>query len=165
MNMIVAVDKNWGIGAKNNMPWYIPEDMKFFKNMTINKTVVMGRITFLSFPKQLPLKNRHNIILTRDENFKVNGATTVNGVLTLIELVKELPSEDVFIIGGQSIYQTFEKYCKKAYITKIDNTYKVDTYFPNLDLLDHWKIDKIHDTKFTNDGTPFTVYEYINTQI
>ncbi len=165
MNIIVAVDKNWGIGDKDNMPWSIPEDMKFFKDMTINKTVVMGRITFLSFPKQLPLKNRQNIILTRDENFSVEGAIVVNGVKSLIEFVKDINEDDVFIIGGQSIYQTFEKYCKKAYITKIDYEYEVDTYFPNLDLLDHWEISKIHDIKHTKDGIPFTVYEYINTQI
>jgi len=165
MNLIVAVDRNWGIGSKDNMPWHIPEDMEFFRKMTLNKTVVMGRITFLSFPKQRPLKNRQNIILTRDTNFSVKGAIVVNGIKSLLDYVSNINSDDVFIIGGQSIYQTFEKYCKKAYVTKIDNEYEVDTYFPNLDLLEHWKVSKIHPTQYTKDGVAFAVYEYINTQI
>ncbi|MBN2851455.1 MAG: dihydrofolate reductase [Clostridia bacterium] len=165
MNIIVAVDKNWGIGKKNDMPWRIPEDLKFFTEMTLNKTIVMGRKTFLSFPHQNPLKGRENIILTRDEHFKVEGATVVNGVKELLSLVKDKNTDDVMIIGGQSIYQTFEKYCAKAYVTKIDASYEVDTYFPNLDLLDHWKVDKIHDEVVSKTGVTFRIYEYINTQL
>lgn len=166
MDLIVAVDRNWGIGNKNDMPWHIKEDLAYFKRMTLNKTIVMGRKTFLSFPKQKPLVNRKNIILTRDKKFIVEGATTMNGVKQLLNYVqKKKNSNDIFIIGGQSIYQTFEAYCERAYITKIDYEYEVDTYFPNFDMLDHWKIDKINETLVSKDGISFTVYEYINTQI
>jgi len=165
MNLIVAVDKNWGIGNNNNMPWQIKEDLAYFKKMTLNKTIIMGRKTFLSFPNQKPLKHRENIILTRDKKFVVENAKCLHGVKQLLDFVKNKDSDDVFIIGGQSIYQTFEAYCKRAYITKIDYEYKVDTYFPNLDVLDHWKIDKVHKTLQNKNGISFTVYEYINTQI
>lgn len=143
MNIIVAVDKNWAIGYKNKLLVSIPADMKFFRETTSEKVVVMGRKTLESFPNGLPLKNRTNIVLTSNPNYKVKDAIVVN---TMDELLKELEKyskEDIFVIGGETIYRQLLPYCKKAYITKIDHAYQADTYFPNLDNLEEWEMTQV----------------------
>ena len=126
MNLIVAVDKNWGIGYENKLLVSIPSDMKFFRQMTTGKVVVMGRKTLESFPNGLPLQNRINIVLTRNEDYKVKGTVICHTPEEVMEELKKYNTEDVYIIGGESIYRQFLPYCSTAHVTKIDHEYLAD---------------------------------------
>ena len=136
MNLIAAVDKNWAIGCKNKLLVSIPADMKFFRETTTGKVVVMGRKTLESFPNGQPLKKRVNIVLTRDKNFKAGDAIIVHSMEELREELKKYPSEDIYVIGGETILDD----CDVAHITKIDYAFEADAYFPNLDEMPEWKI-------------------------
>lgn len=138
MNLIAAVDKNWAIGLNNKLLVSIPEDMKFFRATTMGKIIVMGRKTLESFPNGLPLKNRVNIVLTSDKNYNVKGAVVVYSMEELLEELKNFKSEDVFVVGGESIYRQLLDLCDVAHITKIDYEYEADSYFPNLDEKEEW---------------------------
>lgn len=145
MNLIAAVDENWAIGNKNQLLVSIPADMKFFRETTVNKVVVMGRKTLESFPGGQPLKKRTNIVLTRDKNYKVKDAIVVNSIEDLLKELKKYDEEDIYVIGGDSIYKQLLPYCKLAHITRIHHAYEADTYFPNLDKMDDWEITGISD--------------------
>ena len=140
MNLIAAVDKNWAIGCKNKLLVSIPADMKFFRETTIGKVVVMGRKTLESFPNGIPLKKRTNIVLTHDKTYKVPDAILVHSMEELHEELKKYPSEDIYVIGGETIYKQLLDECDVAHITKIDYEFEADAYFPNLDELPDWKI-------------------------
>ncbi len=140
MNLIAAVDKNWAIGCKNKLLVSIPADMKFFRETTIGKVVVMGRKTLESFPNGMPLKKRTNIVLTHDKTYKVPDAILVHSMEELHEELKKYPSEDIYVIGGETIYKQLLDECDVAHITKIDYEFEADAYFPNLDELPDWKI-------------------------
>ena len=140
MNIIVAVDKNWGIGKDNKLLVSIPADMKMFRRETTGKVVVMGRKTLESFPNGLPLKNRTNIVLTGNKDYNVKDAVIVHNMQELLEEIKNYPSEEVYCIGGDSVYKQLLPYCDTAHVTKIDFAYEADSYFPNLDEMPEWKI-------------------------
>ncbi len=140
MNLIVAVDKNWGIGSNNKLLVSIPSDMKFFRQQTMGKVVVLGRKTLETFPNGLPLQKRTNIILTRDRSFSVKGATVVHDIPELLEELKKYEDEQIYIIGGGTVYEQMLPYCNVAHVTKIDYGFEADTYFPNLDAMDDWEI-------------------------
>lgn len=140
MNLIAAVDQNWAIGNKNQLLVKIPADQKFFRETTTGKVVVMGRKTLESFPNGLPLKNRTNIVLTRDKNYQVKDAIVLHSLEELKEELKKYPSEDIYVIGGETIYRQLLDDCDVAHITKIEFSYDADAYFPNLDELPEWKI-------------------------
>jgi len=138
MNIIVAVDKNWAIGCKNQLLYSIPEDMAFFKKTTLNKVVVMGANTFLSLPFGA-LKDRVNIVLSHDKSFKAEGAVVCYSLDELFKELKKYPVEDIFIIGGEMFYRTMLPFCSTAYITKVDaKTKDADCFFLNLDNLPQW---------------------------
>lgn len=140
MNLIAAVDKNWGIGYKNKLLVSIPDDMKFFRQTTTGKVVVMGRKTLESFPNGQPLKNRVNIVLTGDKNYQVKDAVIVHDMDELHAELAKYDSNDIYVIGGESIYRQLVDECDVAHITKIDYVYEADAYFPNLDEKSEWKI-------------------------
>lgn len=140
MNLIVAVDKNWAIGNKNKLLVSIPNDLKHFRQETKGKVVVLGRKTLETFPGGKPLEMRTNIILSTKKDYQVKGATVVHSVEELLEELKQYKEEDIYIIGGSSIYKQMLPYCKVAHITKIEHAYEADSYFPNLDELPEWKI-------------------------
>ncbi len=140
MNLIAAVDRNWAIGKNNQLLVRIPMDQKFFRETTTGKVVVMGRKTLESFPNGLPLKNRTNIVLTRNKNYKVPDAIIVHSMDELHEELAKYNSEDIYIIGGEQIYKALVDECDVAHITKIDYAYDADAYFPNLDEKPEWKI-------------------------
>ena len=140
MNIIVAVDKNWAIGKDNKLLVSIPADMKMFRQETTGKVVVMGRKTLESFPNGLPLKNRTNIVLTGNKDYNVKDAIIVHTVEELLEEIKKYPSEEVYCIGGDSVYKQLLPYCDTAHVTKIDFAYEADTFFPNLDEDKEWKV-------------------------
>ena len=145
MNLIVAVDKNWAIGNDNKLLVSIPQDMKFFRETTMGKVVVMGRKTLESFPGGQPLKKRTNIVLTRDKNYQVKDAIVVNTVDELLQELKKYDEEEIYVIGGESIYRQMLPYCKVAHVTKINHAYEADTYYPNLDEKDEWVVTGVSD--------------------
>ena len=140
MNLIAAVDQNWAIGNKNKLLVRIPDDQKFFRETTTGKVVVMGRKTLESFPNGLPLKNRTNIALTHDKNYQVKDAIVLHSLEELHAELQKYPSEDIYVIGGETIYRQLLDECDVAHITKIDYAYDADAYFPNLDERPEWKI-------------------------
>ena len=157
MNLIVAVDKNWGIGVNNKLLVSIPADMKFFRAETSGKVVVMGRKTLESFPNGRPLANRTNIVLTRDKNYNAQGAVVVNDIPELLEELKKYPQEQIYVIGGGKVYKELLPYCDVAHVTKIDYAYEADTYFPNLDEQPEWQI-----TESSGEQTYFDLeYEFL----
>ena len=133
MNLIVNVDSNWAIGYRGKLLVSIPEDMKFFRSETTGKVVVLGRKTLDTFPGGQPPKNRTNIILTRNPNYQVKGAIICHSVEEVLEELKKYNSEDVYIIGGDSIYKEFLPYCDVAHVTRTDHVYDADAWFPNLE--------------------------------
>lgn len=140
MNLIVAVDRHWGIGYQNKLLVSIPSDMKFFRETTNGKVVVMGRKTLESFPNGLPLPNRTNLVLTRNHSYKAKGAIMLHSVEEALEELKKYEPDDVYVIGGESIYRAFLPYCATAHVTKIDHAYQADSFFPNLDETGEWVI-------------------------
>ena len=160
MNLIVAVDKNWAIGKDNKLLVSIPQDMKFFRETTMGKVVVMGRKTLESFPGGQPLKKRTNIVLTRDKNYQVKDAIVVNTVDELLQELKKYDEEEIYVIGGESIYRQMLPYCKVAHVTKINHAYEADTYFPNLDEKDEWVVTGVSDEQtYFNLEYEFVRYE------
>ena len=127
--IIVAVGKNNEIGKNNNLIWHIPNDLKFFKQVTQNSKIVMGRKTFQSLPKRL--MNREYFIITKNVDFVIDYATTITNIDAFIEENKDT-KEEIFIIGGASVYNMFLPYVRKMYITQIYKSDEMaDTYFPN----------------------------------
>lgn len=159
MNLIVAVDKNWAIGKNNRLMWSIPADMKFFRETTRGNVVIMGRKTLESFPQGQPLKNRVNIVITRNPGYKVKGAVVVHSVEEAVEEARKYEGE-IYVIGGESIYREMLSLCDTAFVTKIDHAYDADTYFPNLDQDEEWRMTKISEEQTCFDlEYYFTVYE------
>jgi len=160
MKLIVAAARDWGIGNKGELLFNVPEDMEFFKKTTLNKVVVMGRKTLLSLPGGNPLKNRTNIVMTSDVNFKKEGCIIVNSKEALFEELKKYKSDDVFLIGGGILYKELYPYCSEAYITKFDAILEADTYLHNFDEDKDWLLtyaSEIHEhngIKFI-----FTIYK------
>ena len=162
MNIIAAVDKNWAIGYQNKLLVSIPQDMKFFRETTKGKVVAMGRKTLESFPNGLPLKNRVNVVLSSDKNYSTEGIVLVHSVEEMVKELKKYNPEDVYVIGGDSVYKQLLPYCDTAYLTKIDYAYQADTYFPNLDEDPEWEMTKISDEQTYFDlAYEFTVYERV----
>ncbi|MBQ1750286.1 MAG: dihydrofolate reductase [Lachnospiraceae bacterium] len=145
MKMIVNVDQNWGIGLKNQLLIRIPADLKFFREHTENHVVVCGRHTLESFPGQVPLPNRTTIVLSRNPKYNVRHAIMARSVEDLIGILKEegYDLDDVYIIGGQKVYQDLLPYCDTAYVTKVDYEYEADAYFPNLDNDEDWECTEV----------------------
>ncbi|MCM1160782.1 MAG: dihydrofolate reductase [Roseburia sp.] len=162
MRLIVNVGNNWGIGLKNKLLVRIPNDMKFFRSQTIGKVIVMGRNTLESFPQAQPLAGRNNIVLTTDMAYKVNGATVLHSMEELFEELKKYKEEDVYVVGGESIYRQLLPYCTKAYVTKVNHSYDADAYFPNLDEDSEWKqIEESEEQTYFDLEYVFAVYERV----
>jgi dihydrofolate reductase len=138
MNAIVAVDNNWAIGYQNRLLVRIPADQRFFRDETIHKAVIMGRKTLESFPGGQPLKDRLNVVVTSDMNYRVPDAVVVHSIEEALEAVKDYPRDNIYVIGGESIYRQLLPHCEIAHVTKIDYSYEADTYFPNLDRMEEW---------------------------
>jgi dihydrofolate reductase len=134
------VDRNWAIGNKGELLIRIPADMKLFQNETWGKVVVLGRKTLATFPNGQPLMGRTNIIISSNRAYRVKDAIVVHDLAELLEELQKYPPEDVFVIGGESIYRMLLPYCHTAHITKIDYAYEADAFFPNLDEAPEWQI-------------------------
>ena len=139
MIAIVAVDKNWGIGKDGEQIVYIPGDLKRFKDFTTGNTIILGRKTMDTFPGGKPLKNRRNLILSRNPDFKVEGGEVYPDLDSLMEHVTD--SDNTYVVGGAMVYNTMIGQCDRAYVTKIDAEYPADCWFPNLDADPNWEIE------------------------
>lgn len=164
MKAIVAVDLNWGIGYRGNLLLRIPDDMKFFKQMTLGKVVIMGRETFESLPGQEPLKDRINIVLSKSECFKNEKITICCSLDELFQELRKYNLDEVFVIGGESVYAQLLPYCTEAYVTKIESKYVADKYFINLDKEEAWKIVSIGEMRSYN-NTQYSFLKYVNQSI
>lgn len=110
MKAILSADRNWGIGYQNKLLVSIPSDMRFFREMTEGKVIVMGRKTLESFPNGLPLKKRINVVLTHDRSYQVKDAVIVHDKEELLEELKKYREDDVFVVGGGSVYELLLPY-------------------------------------------------------
>ncbi len=136
MNVIVAVDENWGIGKDGEQLIYISADLKRFKALTMGHSLVLGRKTLATFPGGKPLKGRRNLILSRNPEFAPEGAEVYHSMEELLEHVEE----DAFVIGGASVYQELLDRCDTAYVTKLQASWPADCWFPNLDEDPAWTV-------------------------
>ena len=140
MQMIVAAAINWAIGKGGDLLWHLPEVMKFFRRMTTGNVVVMGRKTLDSFPGGKPLKNRTNLVLTRDRAFSREGVFTAHSQEEALEILRAYEPERIFVAGGGDIYRQFLPLCDTAYVTRVDRDFAADTYFPDLDKNPEWEL-------------------------
>lgn len=140
MKAILSADRNWGIGNGNKLLVSIPSDMKFFRQTTTGKVVVMGRKTLESFPNGQPLKNRTNIVLTENPDYRVKDAVIVHSKEELLKTLEQYDTEDIYIIGGESIYRMMLPYCDTVLVTKIDRAFQADTFFPDLNKMEEWEM-------------------------
>lgn len=152
INIIAAVGKNLELGKDNKLIWHIPNDLKYFKENTIGKTIVMGRKTYESMGKPLP--NRKNIVLT-NSNISLNDALVINDYRQILDI-----KEDVFIIGGTEIFELFLPYANRLYLTEIDYESDADSYFPKFDL-SLYKKDVLKTECFNDLKYSFVIYNKI----
>ena len=162
MKAIVAVDKNWGIGKKNDLLFSLPEDMKYFREKTLNKVVIMGSNTLKSFPGGKPLKNRTNIVLFPGGE-KREDCMIVDSMEELKSVLKNYNKDDVFVIGGAMFYKTMLPYCSEVYVTKVDADGGAEVFYENLDKHPNFSCEILSDTIRTNGyDIKFTVYKNSN---
>lgn len=140
MNLIVAVDENWGIGYKGDLLARVREDLKNFRRVTDGKTVVYGSNTLSTFPGGRVLPNRTNIVLNWNPDYAPEGAIVVHSLEELFAELKQYSREDVFVIGGASVYNQLLPYCDKAYVTKFRKCFESDVWIPDLDAAEDWKV-------------------------
>ena len=165
ISAIVAVDNDWGIGFNGELLEHIPEDLKYFKELTMNNIVVMGRKTWESLPKK-PLPNRLNIVICHTDMISYHDGAVFCGLEDIINMMKFSQEKDTrqqFVIGGGQIYKQLLPLCKKVYVTKIYKKHEnIDAFFPNLDKIDEWKATPVSDVQEYNDiSYQFWVYERI----
>ncbi|WP_153732506.1 dihydrofolate reductase [Sporosarcina obsidiansis] len=153
ISLLVAHDLHRVIGVDNQMPWHIPEELAYFKKMTMGKAVVMGRKTFESIGRPLP--GRLNIIITRNPSYEAAGVTVVHDLQRAIQIAEEY-AEEVMIIGGAQIFEMSLDVADRLYITVIEKSYPGDTFFPEYG--EGWKLTSESDTHYAQDGTPY-VYQ------
>lgn len=161
MKAIVAVDQNWGIGYQGDLLQRIPGDMKFFKQLTIHKVVIMGRGTFDSLPGRTPLQDRVNIVLSstlKDE--PGSGLMVCRSLEQLLEEISKYDSDDLCVIGGELIFNLLLPYCTEAYVTKIFKTYPADKYFLDIDRAANWQLASEGELQTYGD-VPFKFTKYI----
>lgn len=133
ISLIVAMDNNRLIGAKNRLPWRLPDDMKWFVEQTMGKPVVMGRKTYDSIPSKFkPLNGRKNIIITRNQNYQAEGCIVVHSINEAIQAAGDVP--EIIIGGGTQIYELSLPIANRLYLTKVDGEFEGDAYFPELEL-------------------------------
>lgn len=164
ISAIVAVDENFGIGLNGNLLEHIPEDLKYFKELTSGHTVVMGRKTWDSLPKK-PLPNRHNLVITKDPSvYELTNEAWFYTLRQIEVLMLKNKNVNYFVIGGGQIYEKLLPICDKVYLTKIMVSHEnVDTYFPNIELMDNWKCVEQSEIKQYNDiSYQFRTYSRIS---
>ncbi|MCR5747138.1 MAG: dihydrofolate reductase [Lachnospiraceae bacterium] len=157
MKAIAAVDKNWGIGLKGNLLVQIPADQRFFREKTTGHVIVMGRKTLEGFPKGMPLKDRINIVLTSGKTLP-EGTIPAHSIEELKEILKRYEGEEIYCVGGAGVYKELLPLCDECLITKIEESYEADAFFPNLDEDPEWEL--VRDGSEEEEQTYFDVVYY-----
>ena len=137
ISIIVAADKNWAIGNEGKLLTSIPDDLRFFRQTTRDKVVIMGRKTVESLPGGRPFPSRTTVLVTRDPEYKMNDAVVVHSVEDALKEAKKYKT-DIYVAGGGEIYEQMLDLCDEALVTYIDYSYQADTWFPNLDKRPEW---------------------------
>ena len=153
ITIIAAIGENNELGLDNKLIWHIKEDLKRFKKLTTGHSIIMGRKTFESISKALP--GRLNIVLTKNKNFKFKDVSIASNIHEAIELTKD--DEQPFIIGGSEIYSLFINMAQTIELTRVHNSFKADTFFPDINF---GKWNKIYEEKFNFDNLPYSFITY-----
>lgn len=148
VSLIAALAKNRVIGKNNDLPWHLPNDMKYFMDTTKGHCVIMGRKNYESIPTKFrPLPNRTNIVVTRQKDFSAAGCTVVHSLEAAMAVAKDKNEPEVFVIGGAEIYSLAMPLAHKLYLTEIQADIEGDTYFPSIDTNSFKEISRVHHTK------------------
>lgn len=145
ISLIAALTRNRVIGKNNDLPWHLPDDMKYFMNTTKGHHVIMGRKNYESIPPQYrPLPERINIIITRQADFNAPGCTVVHSLEQALHTARVAGEKEAFVIGGAQIYKEALPYAHRLYLTEIQTELEGDTYFPDIDLSDWKEVSRQH---------------------
>ena len=153
MNLVVAVDNEWGIGNKGELLARVKGDLLNFRNITQGKTVVYGYNTLATFPNGKGLKNRKNIVMTRKQDFCGENLTVAHSIEELLQIIEKENIKDVFVIGGESIYRQLLPYCNLAYVTKFLASFEKDAFMPNLDEMSEWSCVESSEAMYSTSET------------
>ena len=165
MNAIVAVDKNWAIGREGDLLFSLPTDMKRFRALTLDGTVIMGRKTLDSFPGGKALPRRRNIVITHHTDLGRENVEIVSSPQAALDLTADTEPDKLWVIGGGSVYTALLCQCKRVYLTMVDAAASgADTFFPNLDKLPGWEVEHTGELVEEN-GLTYRFVEYVNTKL
>lgn len=140
MKLILAADRNWAIGKDGDLLCHLPGEMKYFKEKTVGKTVIMGRGTLESLPGKKPLPKRENIVISGNPDYAVPGAVVLHSHEELFDYIRDKDSDEVMVMGGGRVYRELLPYCDTCYITRIYESFDADTWFVNLDEMPEFEI-------------------------
>ena len=140
MKLILAADRNWAIGKDGDLLCHLPGDLKYFKEKTVGKTVIMGRGTLESLPGKKPLPKRENIVISGNPDYAVPGAVVLHSHEELFDYIRDKDSDEVIVMGGGRVYRELLPYCDTCYITRIYESFDADTWFVNLDEMPEFEI-------------------------
>ncbi len=155
--MIAAAAENNALGKDNDLVWHLPDDFKRFKNLTSGHSIIMGRKTFESFPKPLP--NRLHIVITRQKEYQPTGCIVVHSLKEALSMIEE--NQDAFIIGGGEIYKQAMPFTDKIELTRVHQSFEVDTYFPEIDIKEWQLIQEEYHPKDEKHAIDFTYQTFI----
>ncbi len=153
MKLVVAVDNEWGIGNKGDLLAHIRADLRYFQSLTKGNVVILGSKTLATFPNGQVLKNRENIVLSRNLDYSPEGAIMARSMDELFEILKNYNDDDVYVIGGSMIYSQLLPYCDTAYVTKFKKSFEKDAFFPNLDNMSEWELVSEGEPQISNPET------------
>lgn len=140
MKLILAADRNWAIGKDGDLLCHLPGDLKYLKEKTVGKTVIMGRGTLESLPGKKPLPKRENIVISGNPDYAVPGAVVLHSHEELFDYIRDKDSDEVMVLGGGRVYRELLPYCDTCYITRIYDSFDADTWFVNLDEMPEFEI-------------------------
>lgn len=164
MNAIVAADQNWAIGREDRLLFSLSQDMSRFRALTLDGTVILGRRTLESFPGGKPLPQRRNIVISQNAELEAEGAEIVPSPQAALELAGGPDAENLWVIGGGSVYAALLPQCERVFLTKVDTRVDdADTFFPNLDKLPGWEVEGASGP-VTENGLTYHFVDYINTK-
>ncbi|WP_047985265.1 dihydrofolate reductase [Ornithinibacillus californiensis] len=154
ISLLFAMDRNQVIGANNDLPWHLPNDLKFFKEKTTGHTIVMGRKTFDSIGRALP--NRRNIVLSRKEIGLPDGVELIRDIEAILDINQENPNEELFVIGGGGLFEQILPYADRMYITLIDEDFHGDVLFPSFSMEEWAEVSRVKGVK--DEKNPYDYY-------
>lgn len=153
MKLVVAVDKEWGIGNRGGLLARVRADLVNFRKLTEGHVVVLGSKTLATFPGGRPLKNRTNIVLSRRKDYSPEGALVADSIEGLLDILKNYDTDDVYVIGGETVYTQMLPYCDTAYVTKFEKSFEKDAIMPDLDASDEWTLSETGEEQTSNPET------------